>query len=250
MEMEIIKCTGSQVYPMYTSSILTTTQQLQQPARHTTKGELAYSEDVYYIIEPLQDFNLNTEEPLKIRPFKPKYHMTMALETTTLSDLIPIDNTYLSRCTLRRTLIKTERHEVLACNYKAVPAVLELYTWLTSTYLPMRFPSIYTLTDDELLNNLTRDSLPLHLPASVPSAEHALELLGSNIDDEFLFLLPSSRPPSDGGKYRLEAFINCFPSGFNTRSKLNMLLSDIHGPVPGYAQKYVLFRHTGLDAHA
>jgi hypothetical protein len=35
----------------------------------------------------------------------------------------------------------------------------------------------------------------------------------------------------------LTAFINCFPSGFNTRSKLNQLLAAIHAPVPGYAAK-------------
>jgi hypothetical protein len=147
-----------------------------------------------------------------------------------------MDNTYVSRCALRRTLIQTERHEVLACNPKAIPAVLELYIWLTSTYLPMRFPSLYTLNGLNLQNTVSGDLLPLHLSDDVQGAEEALQLMGENIDDEFLFLLRSSHP-ADAGKYRMEAFINCFPSGFNTRSKLNMLLSEIHSPVPGYAQK-------------
>jgi hypothetical protein len=34
-------------------------------------------EDVYYNIEPLRDFDVDTEEPIKARPFKPKFHMTM-----------------------------------------------------------------------------------------------------------------------------------------------------------------------------
>lgn len=160
----------------------------------------------------------------------------MAIENTTLSDLIAMDNTFPTRCTIRKSLIEKESHEVLACTPKAIPAVLELYTWLTTTYLPTRFPSVYTPAGMHLRNNVTGSLLPLNLAATLENAECALQLLGENIDDEFLLLLPSDAP-SDGGKYRLEAFINCFPSGFNTRSKLGLLLSEIHDPVPGYAQK-------------
>jgi hypothetical protein len=159
----------------------------------------------------------------------------MSLESTTLSDLIPMDCTFRSRCQIRRDIIATQRHEVLACNPRAAPAVLELYHWLTSTYLPIRYPSIYTPTGSDLRNNVTGGLLPMQLSAH--NAEDALKLMGENIDDEFLFLLPSTFASDTSKKYRLEAFINCFPSGFNTRSKLNQLLADIHTPVPGYAQK-------------
>ena len=158
----------------------------------------------------------------------------MAIETTSLSDLIAMDNTFAQRCQIRKDLISRERHEILACNPFAAPAVIELYTWLTSTYLPTRFPTVYTLTDTHLHNTITATSMPLHLPSA--SAETALHLLGTNIDTEFLLMLPCTSP-SSVIKYRLEAFINCFPSGFNTRSKLNLLLSEVHNPVPGYAQK-------------
>jgi hypothetical protein len=223
----------------HSTPLLTTSQRPRQPTTSTKPPESSYSKASYYAIEPLPNFNLTTTQPLKLRPFKPKFHMTMALENTTLSDLIPMDNTYLARCALRTTLIQTERYEVLACNLVAVPAVLELYTWLTGTYLPTRFPSLYTLTDTHLQNHTTGAVLPLQLPKDVQGAEHALALLGSNIDDEFLILLPTSSPSTSSLIYNLGAFINCFPSGFNTRSKLNKSLSDIHGPVPGYAEKYV-----------
>jgi hypothetical protein len=143
-----------------------------------------------------------------------------------------MDSTYRKRCRIRKDLIERERHEVLAVNPKAIPAVLELYEWLTTVYLPRRFPTLFTLTATSLRNNVTGELLPLYQS----DAETALQILGSNIDDEFLFLLKSDNPKCEG-KYRMEAFINCFPSGFNTRSKLNMLLADIHTPVPSYAQK-------------
>lgn len=33
--------------------------------------------DPYQDIEPLHDFDWSRTQPIKIRPFKPKYHMTM-----------------------------------------------------------------------------------------------------------------------------------------------------------------------------
>jgi hypothetical protein len=197
---------------------------------------------------------LDNEEPIKARPFKPKFHMTMgkiyyryakrvrthfpnklhpAIENTTLSDLVAMDKTYHSRIQLRRSLLATQTHEVLGTNPKATPAVFELYKWLTATYLPSRFPALFTLSaTGGLLNKTTAETLP----PSPTSAAHALTLIGSHIDTDFLLLQPSTNP-QDEEKYRLEAFITCFPSGFSTRSKLGLLLADIHGPVPAYKQK-------------
>lgn len=155
-----------------------------------------------------------------------------AIENTTLSDLVVMDKTYHERIQIRRKLVKNSHHEVIGNNPKADSAVFELYTWLTTTYLPRRFPTIYTPTHTGLLNQTTNEILP----AIPDSATHALEMLGSHIDDEFLILLPSDKE-EDEGKYRLEAFITCFPSGFRTRSKLGLLLSAIHSPVPHYSQK-------------
>ena len=110
--------------------------------------------------------DLSATPPLKLRPFKPKFHMTMAIENTSPSDLIAMDYTFAQRCQIRKDLISRERHEILACNPFAAPAVIELYTWLTSTYLPTRFPTVYTLTDTHLHNTITATSMPLHLPSS------------------------------------------------------------------------------------
>jgi hypothetical protein len=84
----------------------------------------------------------------------------------------------------------------------------------------------------QLLNLVTSDRIPIY----AEDATSSLRLLGENIDTDFLFLLPSA-DPADEGKYRLEGFITCFPSGFNTSHKLNLKLADIHAPVPGYSAK-------------
>jgi hypothetical protein len=43
------------------------------------KLEHRYSEEAYYAIDALPDLELDKEEPLKLRPFKPKFHMTMGV---------------------------------------------------------------------------------------------------------------------------------------------------------------------------
>ncbi|OAG08116.1 uncharacterized protein CC84DRAFT_1114332, partial [Paraphaeosphaeria sporulosa] len=208
-----------------------------QPFAPRTKQQPEYSEDAYNSIEPLHSLQLESEQPIQLRTFKPKYHLTMALENTTMSDLVAMDNTYESRIKLRSDLIRENQHDVLAHRPVVGPAVLEFYTWMLE-YLPSRFPTVYTRTPSGLLNTITN----LTLPQNITDTEQALSLLGSNVDTDFLFLLPipatdSDPPPSEGTKYHLEGFITCFPSGFSTRSKLGLSLAAIHTPVPGYATK-------------
>ncbi|KAF2205024.1 hypothetical protein GQ43DRAFT_468610 [Delitschia confertaspora ATCC 74209] len=197
-------------------------------------------EDAYYQIEPLSDFDVDSTEPIKIRPFKPKYHITMALENLTFSELVPMDKTYRSRIQLRRQLLRDQQKDVLAANPVVTPAVQEFYTWIAGTYLPQRYPTMFKIfqsTDEksqpQLQNLITSENLPLQSPET---AHEALRLIGENVDTDFLFLLPST-DPEDEGKYRLEGFITCFPSGFATARKLNLKLADIHAPVPGYKDK-------------
>ncbi|KAM0721264.1 hypothetical protein Q7P37_003552 [Cladosporium fusiforme] len=176
----------------------------------------------YDNIEPLHDFDWRTTEPMKLRPFKLTYHLTMGLETIPLSDLIQIDNTYASRIKLRRQIMHDHPEATLACNLEAEQAVSELYEWLMGTYLPKRYPTCFTLVegreqedDDDnnnnnnssspeigetkhqhhkaskpthLLNKITTETLPLAAP---PSPLHALHTISSQIDTDFLILLPS-----------------------------------------------------------
>jgi hypothetical protein len=188
--------------------------------------------------------------------------------------LIEIDKTYRDRIQLRRNLIEQHGTTVVDVN-QDVPlvkeAVTELYEWLFGVYLPQRFPSMFIVisntdnhqnsstTDKEknenraernvVWNKVTNETLPITAPSN--SAE-ALRIMGCHIDCEFLILLPSpspsvahSSPNFDSNsttvpqtpKYYLRAYVLAFPSGFNTPSKMNKRLADIHIPVPGYSEK-------------
>lgn len=231
----------------------------------------------YQVIEALQDFDWASTPPMKLRPFKPKYHLTMgkkpsneaaclslsltissqyiALEMVSLSDFLQMDNTYLSRIKLRRQLMDSHPEATLACNDVAGPAALELYDWLVATYLPKRFPTCFSLVNKaseadskhtasdptHLLNHITSEHIPIHNTDPLT----ALHTLSSHIDTDFLILLPepisettqASAPQAQQPTYHLRAFATTFPSGFSTLSKLSLPLSAIHGPVPSYMPK-------------
>ncbi|KUJ22699.1 uncharacterized protein LY89DRAFT_680816 [Mollisia scopiformis] len=154
----------------------------------------------------------------------------MAVETSSLSELLEFDKNYLDRITLRKQIIQEHHSIAIQADSTVIPAVNELYVFLISTYLPTRYPRIFTLFPTTLLNHATNEHLSL-TPPSDPV--RTFEILGENIDEDFLLLLPSE----DGDGYRLKGYVTCFPAGFNTKEKFGMKLREIHVPVPGYKAK-------------
>ncbi|KFY94168.1 hypothetical protein V498_04012 [Pseudogymnoascus sp. VKM F-4517 (FW-2822)] len=198
-------------------------------------------------VETLISFDWKTTEPLKHRPFKPKYHLTMgrqlprvqtgnqslmasaALQKTDINNLIVMDKNYLDRVTLRRKVIGEYPATVVGHLDGSRGAVKELYELLMNGLLPLRWPQMFQRSNGQLNNLVTGYSLPTSCPES---STEALNYIGSNLDEDFLILLPSD----DGDSYTLKAFATCFPSGWDASKKLGLKLRDIHGPVPKYKE--------------
>ena len=71
-------------------------QQALQPIESPAKRQNSVlsnenAEDAYYNITPLPDFDVDAEEPIKARPFKPKFHMTMGTNHR-LAPTVPFSN--------------------------------------------------------------------------------------------------------------------------------------------------------------
>ncbi|KAG5812307.1 hypothetical protein H9Q74_004618 [Fusarium xylarioides] len=181
----------------------------------------------YNDIEPLEDFDLNTAEPVQTRPWKPKYHLTMGVEKCTFSDIIPIDKSLEDRLALRRKIVREHSDMVIASDPCSEAAVKEFYVWMIKTYLPRRYPSLYRSEGDMLVGPAST-RLPLDPPSDVNAV---LRLLAENIDTEFFFL------KRQGDTYVAKALILCYAFSFNPSLKLNQTLAGIHGPVPGYKEK-------------
>lgn len=195
---------------------------------------------------PLPSFDYTQVPPARHRPFKPIYHITMALQSSSPDDLIVMDRNYKERVTLRRRVMAENPSTVLGTDGTAAAkdAVDELYAHLID-YLPARYPSVFSRRDENktLFNAATSRSIPCTPPAG---PVEALRLLGETVEDD-LFLLreeetgsatlaggakPRSAYPATS--HRLVAFVCCFPSGFDPSAKLGRLLRDIHEPVPAY----------------
>ena len=180
--------------------------------------------DLEKVIEPLPDFDWTTASPRALRPFRPIYHITMALQSDTPSDLITIDRDYLDRVVLRKSLIEKHPATVHGCTEHGGPAVEELYTYLMG-YLPTRYPTVFTRVDDKLYNRATGKMIDAVPPND---AEDALRVLGETVEED-LFLLRETEKGHES-----VAFMCCFPSGFDPSRKLGRLLREIHEGVPGY----------------
>jgi len=173
----------------------------------------------------------------------------IAIENATVNDLVYMDCDYLSRLVARRKIFDEHTATVLGSVPRVKPAVDELYIWMTNTYLPQRFPTIFTLSKTSNIDSNTSNSLSNYLhnnainetlrtsPYTDPS--DSLRTLGSHIDSDMLILLPTETASQTTSEttYTLVGFQVCMPNGFNTASKLNLTLADIHGPVPRYKEK-------------
>ncbi|KAH8657541.1 hypothetical protein BGZ60DRAFT_545170 [Tricladium varicosporioides] len=212
--------------------VQSTKNQKQVPAALNDEALARYDAGA---IVPLVNFDWQSTEPLKFRNFKPKYHLTMVsiaagLSNSNLSELIEVDHTYLSRLETRKQILKDHHDIAIQASPAIKPATDELYIWLTGTYLPTRFPTMFSRSDSGVINRATGLTLPIEPPVD---PVHTFKILGENIDNDFLLLLPSE----DGDGYVLKGYVTCFPAGFNTKDKFEKKLRDIHEPVPGYKEK-------------
>ncbi|SPN96583.1 uncharacterized protein DNG_00106 [Cephalotrichum gorgonifer] len=158
---------------------------------------------------------------------QPRSHDNVStLESDTPSELIIIDTNYPSRIAQRREIIARHPTTVHGCVPEGVEPVRELYEFLLASYLPARYPTMFTLQGNKAVVNTAMGSSHPVIPPADPL--QALRTLGETVEDD-LFLVVETP-----GGHRLVAFACCFPSGFDPSSKLGRVLAEIHEPVPGY----------------
>ncbi|KAK7730601.1 hypothetical protein SLS53_008991 [Cytospora paraplurivora] len=178
-------------------------------------------------VEAIPSFSWTDKEPQRIRPFKPVYHITMALQNSAPSDLIVMDRNYRDRIQERRQLMIQYPSIVVGAIPQGKAAVQEFYSYLMSNYLPNRYPSMFTLCTDKkiLRNQVTGATFPVLPP---DNSIEGLRTIGETVEDDF-FLLHET---NEG--HRSVAYVCCYCSGFDPSEKLDKLLDEIHEPVPSY----------------
>lgn len=138
-----------------------------------------------------------------------------------------MDRNYRDRVLERRQLIAQHPSIVVGAIPQGTESVQELYTYLMSTYLPQRFPKIFSAVEDgKLFRNSVTNALYPMTPPDDPI--EALKILAETVEDD-MFLLHET----DKG-HRSVAYVCCYCSGFDPSQKLDKLLDEIHAPVPSY----------------
>ncbi|KAK3346138.1 hypothetical protein B0T25DRAFT_269888 [Lasiosphaeria hispida] len=220
-------------------------RRLSSPSHDTKRSFSERQQETIFSpkIEPLEGFDWNATEPKQLRPFKPKYHITMALQADTPSELITMDRNYHGRVMARRSTIAEHASTVMGCIPKGRAAVSELYSYLLGDYLPARFPTMFQLEPNpggppktDFVNRVTGLQAPLAPAPDDPLV--ALSTIAETVEDDMFLLLqrPEQGRHGEPGEHEAVAFVCCHPSGFDPSEKLGRVLRDVHGPVPAYGK--------------
>jgi len=154
-----------------------------------------------------------------------------------------MDNTYLDKLQERRTVMAENLDDVVGFHPVARDAVQELYTWMFGTYLPRRYPSMFSVDGSVVSekqialpstvhNLVTQEDIVLY---PTPEPKECLKILGHQVDCELAFLLPTPNAnkepfraePTDlpNVPYYLHAFVWAFPSGFTLTQKMGLSMA-------------------------
>lgn len=161
----------------------------------------------------------------------------MGLRTMHWDEWIELDNQYL-RFHADKTRRIAERG-AKCCHTDPSPRVMdgavELLEELTS-YLPERYPSMFTRTPTGLINTVTHETFdvrPTHLTVN-DRPEDPMQLAARLVQDDLAIMFEK-----DDGQYYLLAGAILLAGFWRLEDKFGMPLSEIHtsGDVPGYRPK-------------
>jgi dimethylamine monooxygenase subunit A len=157
------------------------------------------------------------------------FALRMGLLALPAEQWIEIGEDYAAQLGEKRKLFAARHGDVLQALPEAEAASAEALALLLDhlrTYHSERF----AFDGDKLRNLATDEDFDLaHSPL------HPLEQAGRLIQEDFCILQPDEA--GRGDTYRLTAGAVCFPSNWKLSDKIGRALADVHGPVPGYAEK-------------
>ena len=165
------------------------------------------------------NFKWETQQPLPIRPFvnKKNFNQVWPLKHFRHSSrLVTYENTYYNNVRQRQKHIALEP-EILTFIYnnnRTKQAVGEFYDMVTQ-FLLLRYPMYfkYDFWSGMITNTITNDKFPKYSKSLFPNYQSMVEILGRNIEEDFLIL--KNNPHNKQEEYIMRASLNGFPAGFD-----------------------------------
>ncbi len=153
------------------------------------------------------------------------YQMRMGLQPLPIEQWIEIDAAFAAQMSAKRALFEARHGDVFQALPEAKLAAEETLRLLLQ-HLRQHHADRFAFEGAQLRNVETGECWDLK-----HSHLHPLEQAGRLVQEDFCILQP------DGEHYRLTAGAVCFPSNWRLADKIGQRLADVHGPVPGYAEK-------------
>lgn len=221
----------------------------KQSSVRTEKSPSTETPTPGFVVNPVSDdFNWETEKPLKSYPFKDsEYKLTMGIKRMEAQDWLLIEDTYLDRIQEKTRIVtnshpdypaeKDLRKSTVFSSPEGNPAICEFYD-IVIKYMCEKYPNYFVKKGDEIWNKITGASIPAS-SAGVQDPETLLEALARTIEEDFIILLPDATKHGEpyGTEYYFKAGVFAFAAGFDPIEKFNQPLTCIHGPIPGYESK-------------
>jgi hypothetical protein len=156
------------------------------------------------------------------------FALRMGLQPLPAEQWIEIGEDFSAQLAEKRKLLATRHDDVIQTLPQAQPASEEALELLLD-HLRQFHSDRFTFDDSKLRNVATGEKWDF-AQLSLHPLEHATRL----VQEDFCILQADDQ---SGDTYRLTAGAVCFPSNWRLADKIGRALSDVHGPVPGYAEK-------------
>ena len=157
------------------------------------------------------------------------FALRMGLQPLPPDQWIEIDAAYAAQLAKKRDLLATRHADVVAALPESRPASEEALQLLLD-HLRAYHSGRFAFAGGKLRNIATGEEWDI-----AHSSLHPLEQAGRLVQEDFCIL--QSDDKTLGETYRLTAGVVCFPSNWKLSDKIGKKLADVHGPVPGYAEK-------------
>lgn len=187
----------------------------------------------YPPVQPFENWDIKTTEPVPYRAFKHKYFVTMGIRSMEWDSWIELDNEWPKYHDYKLARVKERGHELYGTPDMAWDAAIE-YLMEFRNYLPKRYPTLFKETPKGIYNLYTGENFEF---VDIPKAEFKQDpmLMASLMVQDDLAILFED----ENGQYILRSGGIMLAGFWRLRDKINLPLSEIHthGDVPQYKEK-------------
>ena len=168
---------------------------------------------------------ISRKKPVYLPFSRREYKISMGLISLQLKDWIEVDEHFYDELKEKKQLLASRYAEVFSHRPGSLEAQKEVLNLLLE-HMTYHYPGLLKVGQNDVTLNELQWTFKKNDFEKVP-----LDLCGRIVQEDLCLMAPSSNG------YTLEAASLCFPARWRLIDKMGLPMSEIHGPVPDYAEK-------------